>query len=204
MFRKDDGRKERRLDLEREAMLAGKVNLNRVTMTAGDKVCRWTLLTPPRYIKPKREYCLCRCECGVEKEVRYDGLKNGRSSSCGCLMEELAKMRMTIHGWCPSKTAKPTPEWRTWCDMIQRCTNPNKENFKDYGGRGITVCDSWLESFENFIKDMGLRPKGIVKVRSQYSIERRNNSNGYGPDNCYWATTSEQMVNRRNSIKRAA
>jgi hypothetical protein len=78
--------------------------------------------------------------------------------------------------------------------MIRRCTNKNEQNYHNYGGRGITVCDRWLNSFEAFYEDMGSKP-GL-----DYSIERRENDKGYYKDNCYWATREEQANNRRNNM----
>lgn len=100
---------------------------------------------------------------------------------------------------CPEKILKQqkvynrkNPERPVWKGMIRRCTDPTCKGYKNYGGRGITVCDRWL-SYENFIADMGKRPS------ARHSIERRNNSKGYDPDNCYWATRAEQNRNTRRS-----
>lgn len=84
---------------------------------------------------------------------------------------------------------RPTSTYRIWAEMVQRCTNPRHKAWDRYGGRGITVCDAWL-TFPGFLADMGERPAGL-------SLDRVDNDSGYRPDNCRWATASEQMKNRR-------
>lgn len=86
-----------------------------------------------------------------------------------------------------------TPEYRAWADMRQRCNNPNNPSYFRYGGRGISVCDRWEESFQNFWDDMGPRPEG------KFSIERENNNGNYEPGNCRWALMFEQASNTRKN-----
>lgn len=83
-----------------------------------------------------------------------------------------------------------TPEYRAWCDMKARCTNPKNAKFSGYGGRGLTVCDRWAHSFAFFLADMGPRPRGT-------SLDREHNDRGYAPDNCRWASPRQQVVNQR-------
>lgn len=139
--------------------------------------------------KPRRFLCLCNC--GEYTEVALDNLRHGRVKSCGCLQREKASRSQYKHGHTGND--KPTPTYMSWYNMKQRCHNPNNDVYKYYGGRGITVCDGWLDSFENFLEDMGERPEGT-------SIDRINNDGNYDPSNCRWTTKKEQARNRRKRV----
>lgn len=137
----------------------------------------------------------CICDCGKEVLVKHTGtLRSGNTRSCGCLKDEATIKRSTKHGH--RTILKTTSEYRTWVNIKQRCNNPEVEQFKNYGGRGIKVCDRWLESFDNFLTDMGMKPSG------KYSLDRYPDTNGnYEPENCRWATDEQQSHNKRNNVR---
>jgi hypothetical protein len=150
----------------------------------GDRFGRWTVEIP--YNSPAK--ALCRCECGTLREVSRGSLKAGHSLSCGCLRIEATVIKSTTHG--KSKTLI----YRVWAAMVERCESSSCRDYKDYGGRGITVCHEWRNSFENFYADMGDRPfEGA-------SLDRINVNGPYTKENCRWATPSEQARNRRDAM----
>jgi hypothetical protein len=131
---------------------------------------------------------LCQCDCGKTKVVAHHQLLGGNCRSCGCLRSELSAARVIKHG------LRKSPEYGIWNAMKNRCYNPHVKHHKDYGGRGIKVCDRWRDSFEAFITDMGRRPG------PEYTIERENNDGDYEPGNCKWATRFEQQRNTRKNV----
>lgn len=127
------------------------------------------------------------CDCGNIKDIGISNVANGKSKSCGCISKEIHRKLKTIHG------KSKTPEYRSWCSIKERCYNKKNNRYYRYGGRGIVICDRWLNSFENFISDMGERPS------AEYSIERINNDGNYEPSNCKWATIEEQASNKSSN-----
>jgi hypothetical protein len=133
---------------------------------------------------------MCKCDCGNEVEIPSNRLMKGDTKSCGCLRKETAKdqaVKNKKHGYCASRT------YKSWQSMKARCMNPTSPDYEEYGGRGITVCDRWKNSFENFLTDMGERPKGMT-------LDRKENDRGYFKNNCRWATPTQQQHNRRDNI----
>jgi hypothetical protein len=127
----------------------------------------------------------CQCDCGIKVIVLRDSLTSGKTQSCGCLNRETTGNRSRTHGM------SKTPMYNTWQLMRRRCEDKSNPKYAIYGGRGITVCDRW-KSFDLFLADMGPKPKGKT-------IDRRDNDGPYDPDNCHWATPSQQSLNTRRN-----
>lgn len=153
---------------------------------------RLTVVARAENSKSLNSRWVCLCECGGEKVAERSNLRRGHVSNCGCLAGH------PTHGESNWKNDGRTKEYRAWLAMRERCNDPNHISYCYHGGRGITVCDQWLESFENFLADVGRAPS------PEYSIDRRDVNGNYEPGNVRWATRSEQRRNRRDSVKKAA
>jgi len=139
--------------------------------------------------KPQKglTYWICQCDCGNTTSVRVDSLRTGYTQSCGCLQREAAKANK-VHGMWQA------PIYKRYYAMIQRCKDSRQPGYKNYGGRGIRVCEEWIHSFQEFYKHVSSLPNFGV---SGYSLDRIDNDGNYEPGNVRWATRMEQKENMR-------
>jgi hypothetical protein len=167
-----------------------------VELNPGQRVLRWTLLVEADPLIAAsgrlRRRWLCRCDCGCERLVLDQSLRlalrsaTGGSRSCGCLALE----RSTKHGH--NTEARPSSEYMAWVAAKKRCFNPRNHSYRNYGGRGIRMCQEWAASFEAFLRNMGPKPSPT------YSLDRIDPDGDYEPGNCRWASPSVQARNKRN------
>lgn len=139
--------------------------------------------------KKNRRRWLCKCDCETLIVIRQIHLRNGNTRSCGCFQRERNRERTFSHGECYPRTK----EYNTWCGMKSRCFNPKHEYYKNYGGRGITVCPQWLGSYPAFLADVGRAPS------PKHTLGRIDNDGNYEPGNTRWETRAQQSNNRRNN-----
>ena len=161
--------------------------MKKLEIKKGEKYGRLTVIQEVQPVVQKgikKRVVRCSCECGKIKDLVIYNLRSGETKSCGCFNLEL-KIK--------HKKSK-TPIYNSWENMKKRCLNPTNHNYKNYGGRGIKICDRWLASFTNFYQDMGDRPLG-------HTLDRIDNDGNYEPSNCKWSSTKEQLKNRRSYEK---
>lgn len=149
---------------------------------------RWKVIRKAGSDRHKNIVWLCLCECGTERGVIGSSLKSGMTVSCGCYQKERVYNKFRTHGQTVEK--RTTAEYGIWASMKNRCKNESVSSWKNYGGRGIKVCERWMV-FINFFNDMGVRPS------KNHSIDRKNVDGEYSPENCIWSTKQFQERNKR-------
>ena len=139
----------------------------------------------------------CLCDCGKECLISSASLKKGRNS-CGCLRKEILSRKIKEQKPRLTHGMKHTKDYYRWSSMKDRCHNPNCKGFKDYGGRGIKVCDEWYQDFQSYYDYVSKLPH---YGEEGYSLDRIDNDGNYEPGNVRWATRRNQNLNRRDSIR---
>lgn len=161
----------------------------RIDLT-GKQFGHLTVLYRDGVIYGRKPAWVCRCDCPDKtiRRIASRDLRTGKTTSCGCVLRSWQK-----HYGDSNRThgMTNTSEYKIWKSMRQRCYKESAKNYKNYGGRGIKVCERWMKSFDNFIEDMGRRPS------PKHSIERVNNDGNYEPDNCIWIPIGDQNKNKR-------
>ena len=166
--------------------------MRRARIKVGAVFSRWTIVSKAETIRypngHSAQVWICRCACGVMKEVRATHIRSGKSGSCGCLHKEIASSVSLKHG------DRKSAMYEVWTQMIQRCENPKNKAYKNYGARGIRVCTEWHD-YPVFLRDMG------PTYQHGLTIDRKDNDGNYEPSNCRWVTNKVNCRNQQRTIR---
>lgn len=163
------------------------VGMPKILNLIGQRYGQLTVLELAGVLRKQRAW-RCKCICGCEITLPGAYLRTGDTKSCGCLRRDYQLNGSVTHGH--NRNNKPSPTYNTWRAMKERCRLPSHPQYKNYGGRGVSVCERWAVNFRAFLADMGERPAGCT-------LDRVNPDGNYEPSNCRWATPAEQTRNRR-------
>lgn len=168
-----------------------------MNVQTGERFGRWVVIGEAEPVvyrggRDVRQRVVCRCDCGTERPVLVLALQGERSTSCGCRRKENALRANTKHG----HASVQTPMYRRWQAIKNRCLNPKNIAYGRYGGRGIAICDQWVDSFATFLGDVAAE---IGDAPVGHSLDRIDNTRGYEPGNMRWATPKEQQRNMRTN-----
>lgn len=147
-------------------------------------------------VKANSVLYLCKCDCGKERIVKSWVLKCGRVKDCGCISQQSKRKHLSEHNWKRTHGHSRTRLYKCWSDMKSRCYNQNNKEYKNYGLRGISVCDEWIHSYEHF--EQWALNSGY---KENLTIDRVDVNDNYKPSNCRWVTPTEQTYNKRNTRK---
>jgi len=159
----------------------------------GKRFNRWVVLGYSYTDKFRRSWWVSKCDCGTVRDVVGNYLKSNRTMSCGCYRQEKRREMLKGNTYRMTHGKSNTKLYHTYKHMIERCYSEKNKDYSNYGGRGIKVCEKWLESFENFYNDV------IQGYKENLQLDRENNNGNYEPTNCRWVSSSKNQKNRRNS-----
>jgi len=161
---------------------------------SGDSYGKLTVIQYSHQDRHKKSQWWVQCDCGICFTTSGAAMRKGNTLSCGCVNKEHIRNLSKTHGGCGKGVGDYHPNYATWIGMIQRCTSPKNTHYGYYGGRGIRVCEQWLDALnglDNFTRDLGVRPS------KKHSLDRIDSNDNYTPENCRWSLPSEQAYNQR-------
>lgn len=160
-------------------------------ISKGQRFGKLTVLEP--FVQGKIATSRCLCDCGTTKDIARSSLANGATQSCGCIWRNMIQHNHPMQKHGCAKGRRLTKEYALWEGIKNRCYNTRVQSYRNYGARGITVCERWMDSFDAFLSDVGYAPS------RSHSLDRIDNNGNYEPGNVKWSTPSQQARNKRTN-----